>query len=167
MLFLYRIVKNAQFKMNCNIVLRPSGRNFDLEEKANWAKLDANFQCVKFFEFRGYVTRLTNTNYMQRFHCFRQHDRLNTEKKEKAKDPFERGEIRAFDAICSGSVVSENGRLRRLLRGERLGDARGHTWKAISVINVIFCSERPRKWLVDSRRAAHCYIRHDACRYTI
>lgn len=41
-------------------------------------------------------------------------------------------------------------------RGGRLGL---FTWKAISVINVIFRSERPRKWLVDSRRVAHCYIR--------
>lgn len=42
-----------------------------------------------------------------------------------------------------------------------------NTWKAISVINVIFCSERPRKWLIDSRRAAYWYIRRDACWYTI
>jgi len=37
------------------------------------------------------------------------------------------------------------------------------TWKVISVINVIFCNEKPRKWLIDSRRAAHWYIRRDAC----
>lgn len=27
--------------------------------------------------------------------------------------------------------------------------------------------ERPRKWLIDSRRAAHWYIRRDTCWYTI
>ena len=94
------------------------------------------------------------------FHCFRWYDWVNEETRKPARFdknvPVRGGKRPGFDALkMAGRVLSSE---------ENVLDARalGRTWKAISVINVIFCSERPRKWLVDSRRAAHCYIRHDA-----